>query len=488
MTDTAPALSPREIRIILAGPLVAMFLAALDQTIIAPALPTMARELGGLEDLSWVVTAYLLASTAVTPIFGKLSDLYGRRNLLLIAIGIFVLGSVLCALAPSMLFLIMARAVQGIGGGGLLALPNTVIADVVSPRERGKYQGYFAAVYSVSGIGGPMLGGVMTEHLSWTLVFWINVPLGLIAAFISWRALSHVKGARRAHQIDYLGSILMVLATTSFLLALTSGGHRFAWNSAEILALFAASGIFTVLFIASQFRASEPVLPMSLMANPIVRLTSFIGLIIVMVNASISVYVPLWLELTRGMRPDNSGLALIAPMLAVVAGAVISGQYMRRTGRYKTPPAIGFTLAALALFTFALAADAMPLWLALVMLGFVGLGVGSGFPPLMVATQNAVEPREIGTATGSQAFFRSLGGAIGVSMFGAILLGSLASGGQAVDALKVAAGSADLNHAFSVLFAVEGLVTALGAAGLMALKEIPLRREAASTAKAPARG
>ena len=480
MSEANLKLSAAEIRVILAGPLLAMFLAALDQTIIAPALPTMARELGGFSDLSWVVSSYLLASTAVTPIYGKLSDLFGRRNLLLIAIGIFVFGSVLCALAPNMLMLVLARAVQGIGGGGLLSLPNTVIADVVSPRDRGKYQGYFAAVYALSGIGGPVLGGVMTEYLSWTLVFWINVPMGLFAALVSFKALSHVKTPKRQHRIDYVGSILMVLATLSFLFALTSGGHRYEWLSYEILGLFGLSFILTGLFIRSQFMADEPILPMRLMQNPIVRLTSFIGLIIIMVNASVSIYVPLWLELTRQMRPDEAGLVLIAPMLSIVFGAVISGQYMRLTGRYKLPPTLGFAAGSLILFGFAYGAETLPLIWALVLLAIFGLGLGTGFPALMVATQNAVEPREVGTATGTQAFFRSLGGAIGVSMFGAILLASLSVHGDAALALRQAEGSAQIHHAFSVLFGVAGLVMAIGALSLARLREIPLRQEVAS--------
>jgi EmrB/QacA subfamily drug resistance transporter len=479
MTQTD--LTPRQIRVIMAGPLVAMFLAALDQTIVAPALPTIARDLGSFADLSWVITAYLLASTATTPIFGKLSDLYGRRTLLLVSIGIFILGSIACALAPSMLWLVIARAVQGIGGGGLLALPNTIIADVVSPRDRGKYQGYFAAVYAISGLAGPVLGGVLTEHISWTLVFWLNIPLGLGAAYISYRALSHVKGAKRAHQIDYAGSVLMVAATVTFLLALTFGGHRYAWGSMQIVGLFAVAAIFTLLFGWSQTRASEPVLPLSLFKNPIVRLTSFIGFIIVMVNTSISIYVPLWLELTRGFSPDQSGLALISPMLAVVLGAVISGQYMRLTGLYKRPPAIGFSIAAIALAAFAFYGEAMPLAPAIALLGVIGCGLGTGFPALMVATQNAVETRDIGVATGSQAFFRSLGGSVGVAMFGAILVGALSATGDVSAALRDNSDPVALAHGFSRLFAAAAFVTALGAAALMALKEIPLRHHAPQT-------
>jgi MFS family permease len=349
---------------------------------------------------------------------------------------------------------------------------------VVSPRDRGKYQGYFAAVYAISGLSGPVLGGVLTEHLSWTLVFWLNIPLGLAAAYISYRALSHVKGAKRAHQIDYAGSLLMLAATVTFLLALTFGGHRYAWGSAQIVGLFAVSAAFTLLFGWSQTRASEPVLPLSLLKNPIVRLTSFIGLIIVMVNTSISIYVPLWLELTRGFSPDQSGLALISPMLSVVLGAVISGQYMRFTGRYKRPPAIGFSIAAIGLAAFAFFGETMPLLPAVALLGIIGGGLGTGFPALMVATQNAVETRDIGVATGSQAFFRSLGGSVGVAMFGAILVGALSATGDVSGTLRDNADPVALAHGFARLFAAAAFVTALGAAALMALKEIPLRQHA----------
>ena len=326
------ALSRHDLRGILFGAAVAMFLAALDQTIVAPALPAIARDLGEFNAISWLVTAYLLSSTAVTPIFGKLSDLYGRRRLLLAGLAIFIAGSIACALAPSMVALIMARALQGIGGGALITLPNAIIGDVVPPRERGRYQGFFASVFALSSIAGPVLGGLFTERLSWTLIFWINVPLGLLAVYVSARALARLPVVSRPHRIDYLGSLLIAAATVSFLLAVTWGGHRYPWLSLPIAALLLATLLLGILFILRQRMAEEPILPLSLLANPTIRLTSLIGLLLVMLNIGVSVYVPLFLELARGMGAGTAGLVLIAPMISVVGGALIAGQYMRFVG------------------------------------------------------------------------------------------------------------------------------------------------------------
>jgi EmrB/QacA subfamily drug resistance transporter len=488
------ALSRREIREVLLGAMVAMFLAALDQTIVAPALPPIARDLGEFNAISWVVTAYLLSSTAVTPIFGKLSDLYGRRRLLLAGLAIFIAGSIGCALAPSMVALIVARAVQGVGGGALLSLPNAVIGDVVSPRERGRYQGYFASVYALASVAGPVIGGVFAERLSWTLIFWVNLPLGLVAMYISHHALSRLPITTRPHQIDYAGSFLVAATTVCFLLAITWGGHRYPWFSPEIAMLLLAALVFMFLFLWRQRVAQEPLLPLDLLGNAVVRMTALIGMLLLMIYVSVSVYVPLFLELARGMRADAAGLVLIAPMISVVAGAVIAGQYMRFVGRYKWPPMIGTAVTALGLWTIAHGIETLSLTQIALLLAVVGVGLGTVFPTVLVACQNAVDPRDLGIATASHVFFRSLGGAIGVALFGAIILGFLRSSvalptnADLTDILRPGALTpADLARAaqaFAAFFQAAAVASLLVFVGVALLKEIPLRQHSAAGAAA----
>ena len=492
-------MSRREIRGILSGVLLAMFLGVLDQTIVAPALPTIARDLGQFNAISLVVTAYLLSATAATAIFGKLSDLYGRRRLVMAAVSIFIVGSIGAALAPSMLALIMARAVQGVGGGALMSLPNTVIGDVISPRERGRYQGYFASVYAIASIAGPVMGGFFAQFLSWTLIFWINLPLGLLAVYLSHRSLGRLPAMGRSHDIDYSGSLLMALATIALLLALTWGGHRFAWLSLQIVGLLLLALVLAALFLARQAVAREPVLPLYLLANPVVRNAALVGLLVVMVNISIGVYVPLFLQLQRGMTADMAGLVLIGPMIGTVGGAIVSGQYMRIIGRYKLPPLYGLAVSAAALIALALGVDRLPMTGIVVCLVLLGIGLGTAFPTIMVATQNAVDPADLGIATASHQFFRSLGGALGVALFGALILGMVRSHlaaagldlgpeGDLTEILRqgpaARAAAPYLDGAFAAFFWGAAVAALLAAASLVLLPEIPLRHHAAANAPA----
>jgi EmrB/QacA subfamily drug resistance transporter len=491
--DAAVTAFPRrEVRTIIFGVMLAMLLAGLDQTIVAPALPTIGRELGDFSSIGWVATAYLLSSTAVTPIYGKLSDLYGRRPLLLVGIAIFAAGSLLCALAPDMLTLILARALQGVGGGGLIALANTVVGDVISPRERGRYQGYFASTYAFSSVAGPLLGGVFAERFSWTLIFWINLPLCAIAAVIIDRTLRRLPVRGTRHHIDYPGSLLMVAATTSLLLALTWGGHRWGWLSAPILGLLAAALLLGAGFIWRQSVASEPVLPLPMLGNPVIRLAALVGLLIMLVNVSVIVYLPLYLELSQGLSAAQAGVVLIPEMIGVVMGAVVSGQYMRLVGRYKKVPIAGAAMATLALLLLGLAADRIGVLGVAGGLLAIGIGLGTTMPALLVATQNATTPGDLGTATAVHTFFRTLGGAVGIAALGAVLLGSLADhagllppgtdlamllGAARAPALVAAAGDA-----FSRFFLVAAGLTLLSVLGLLLLKEIPLRHKPAGAA------
>lgn len=479
-------MTPREVRGILLGVLLTMFLAALDQTIVAPALPTIARDLNEFDSVSWVVTAYLLAATAATPILGKLSDLYGRRQMMMISVGVFVLGSFFCALSPSMFALICARGVQGVGGGALISIANTIVADVVSPRERGRYQGYFASVFALASIAGPVLGGFFTQYLNWTVIFWINLPLGALAIYISARALARLPVKGVSHRIDYLGSALIAGSTITLLLALTWGGHRYAWLSVPTLGLFVLAIVLGTLFLRQQSIAQEPVLPLTLLMNPVIRMTSILGLMSMMIYVSTSVYVPLYLEFVRHLDASESGSVLIALMTGVVGGALITGQYMRFRGRYKWPPAIGVAFSALALADLAFGGADRGNVEIITVLMVMGVGLGTVFPAIMVATQNAATGGNMGIATANHAFFRSLGGAIGVALFGALILGIIGShisgahGADLNDILRpgpvLDAVTPYLSQAFSAFFACAAGLAVLCSICLALLKEIPLRQ------------
>ena len=307
--DFIPQLSHQEIRSIIFGIMLAMFLGALDQTIVATALPTIGSHFGDLGDLSWVVTAYLITGTAVTPLYGKLSDIHGRRMMLLTAIVLFVLGSVACALAPSMTALIIARGLQGLGGGGLMALSQTIIADIVSPRERGRYQGYIAAVFATSSVGGPVLGGFLTEHLDWSLIFWINLPMGLAALGMTSNVLKRVPFHPRKHKLDLIGAALMVTAAVAMLLALSWGGRKFDWISAPIGALLLGSAVLWGLFGWRLMTAQEPFLPLTVLGNPVVRCAALAGACAMATLVGMTIFVPLYFEvvLASFRRPVRPG-------------------------------------------------------------------------------------------------------------------------------------------------------------------------------------
>ena len=351
LTQPAP-LDHAAMRRIVIGILLAMFLAALDQTIVATALPTIGRELGDPEHLPWVVTTYLLTSTAVTPLYGKLSDIHGRRLILLTGIGTFVLGSLACALAPSMTALILARALQGLGGGGLISLAQTIIADVVAPRERGRYQGYIAGVFVASSVAGPVLGGFIAEHLHWSLIFWINLPLGLPAFLMTNRVLRRLPRHERPHRLDLLGAVLMVLATTMLLLALSWGGQRYPWGSAPVIGLILGSAVVAVLFVVRLWTAFEPLLPLEVILNPVVASGTATACFAMGVLIGLSVYVPIYLQSVLRLSASASGLAVVALMGGTVVGATISGRFMIHVRHYRRLPVGGLLVATLACWSW----------------------------------------------------------------------------------------------------------------------------------------
>jgi EmrB/QacA subfamily drug resistance transporter len=469
-------LSHAEIRRIVFGIMLAMFLAALDQTIVATALPTIGRSLGAIEDLSWIVTAYLLTSTAVTPLYGKLSDMYGRRAMMLIAIVMFMAGSLAAALAPNMLSLILARGVQGLGAGGLLPLAQTIVGDVVLPKERGRYQTYLSVMWMSAAIAGPFLGGFLSEYSHWSLIFWINIPLGLIALYMSNAVLKELPSVARPHKLDVLGSVLMMAAAVLLLLALTSGGVRFAWTSAPIIGLLLASAACWVLFVARLRRAPEPFLPLNILSNQVVRT----GILLSSFNMSciigLTIFIPMYFELVQGLSSSLSGLSLIPLMVVSNIGAAVAGRGLGYFHHYKRVPLAGLSVSVLALVSLTVYPQ-QSLTSVLMHLGAVGLGIGTVYPVATVAVQNAVPRHQLGIATGTMNFFRALLSAVIVAALGAIIFGGVnlkGGAGEIADVLGASGGSAEVAAVFRWVFAACGAIMAFALFWLVLMEERPL--------------
>jgi EmrB/QacA subfamily drug resistance transporter len=462
------------VRAIVAGIMLAMFLSALEQTIVAPALPAIGRSLGGIDELSWVVTAYLLAVTATTPLFGKLSDIYGRRVVLLWAIGIFIGGSIACALAPTIWILVFARGLQGIGGGGLLPIAQTIIADLLSPQERPVVQGRTSIMFMSASILGPVLGGFFTDQLHWSLIFWINLPLGAVALIMSERALRQLPRNERPHQLDMIGAILMVAAGLSLMLALAWGGTHYPWRSPLIAGLLAGSAMLWGLFAARLLTAREPFIPLTILGGRVTSTITCAAFFGVGTIIGITIYTPLYCETVLGLSASSSGLALIAFMAGTVVGSLTAARLMVRLVHYMRVPlaALLFAVAALAV----LAGDPVNQSIArLVFLLFVlGCGVGPMYPMSTIVMQNAVKPHQLGTATGTLNFFRTLGGAIIVAAFGAIVLGSGAGDAGTTTLESLATAHGDLASAFRWVFIAAVICLAIAFASLLAVEERPL--------------
>lgn len=470
------ALSHPEIRRIVLGIMLAMFLGALDQTIVATALPTIGRHFSNLDDLAWVVTAYLLTGTASSPLYGKLSDIYGRRVVMLTAIAIFIAGSIACAAAPDMHTLIWARALQGLGGGGLMALAQTIVADIVSPRERGRYTGYIGAVFASSSVGGPVLGGFLTEHFDWTLIFWINLPLGLVALAMTSNVLKLVPFHPRKHRLDVLGALLLMLAAVALLLALSWGGRRYGWISGEIGALIAASAVLWGLFAWRLAAVDEPFLPLSVLGNPVVRCAALAGACNMGVLVGMTIFVPLYFEVVLHLSASESGIALIPLMAATVVSSTGIGRAMLHVVRYKWMALTGMAVAIAALAPLAIWPGTLPIAVVLALLTAVGAGIGAVFPISTVCLQNAVARSQMGIATGAANFFRALFSSLVVAILGAIVLGGLGGvSGMSMEMLARSASAHELSYAFSFVFLACGLVLSFGLCFLIAMEERPLR-------------
>jgi EmrB/QacA subfamily drug resistance transporter len=471
MTEPAP-LDRRRLWVVFGGLMLATALGALDQAIVATALPVIVTDLGGIEHLSWVVTSYLLASTASTPLWGKIGDLVGRKSTFLVAIAIFVVGSVLCAVSQTMLQLIAARAVQGVGGGGLLVTSQAVIGDIVSPRERGRYQGIFGAVFAFSSVVGPILGGLVVDAFSWHWVFLINLPIGA-AAFVVI-ALALPAGQRRSeHRIDYLGAVLITSATTCFVLVMTLGGVAYAWLSPLMLGLGAAGVACTAAFVAVEHRAAEPILPLALFRIPAFRVSSALSFLIGGALLGPVTILPLFLQTVNRLSPTESGMRMLALLLAVPVASITTGQVISRTGRYRMFPIAGTACIAIGLFSMSRITESTSAQSMSISMAVLGLGLGMTMQVLVLAVQNAAPYQHLGAATSGVTFFRSMGSVFGVALFGAIFTGRLAAGpGDPEAAAYVAALEAVFLAASP--FGVAGFALAL------MLEEVPLRSSASA--------
>ncbi|MGW3298263.1 MFS transporter [Streptomyces rubiginosohelvolus] len=422
--QAAVEISPRKVRMVFLGLMLTLLLAALDQMIVATALPRIVGELHGLEKMSWAVTAYLLASTIVLPLYGKLGDLFGRKGVFQFAIVVFIIGSALAGWSRTMDELIAFRALQGIGGGGLMIGVQAIIADIVPARERGRYMGLIGAVFGLASVAGPLLGGFFTDHVSWRWCFYINVPFGLVTLAVIAVVLKLPRPAVRP-RLDVLGAALLAAASTCLVLVTSWGGTEYAWGSRTILGLTAGAVVTTVLFVAVEHRAAEPIIPLRLFRDSVFNVTGLVGAVVGIALFGAASYLPTYLQMVDGVSATESGLLMLPMMMGIVGGSIVSGQLVTRTGRYRIYPIVGSAVSVVGMGLLSLLeADTSPLVYSLYQ-AVLGLGIGLVMSVLVLAVQNSVRPSDLGTATSANNYFRQIGGSVGAAIFGTLLAGRL---------------------------------------------------------------
>ncbi|WP_054885043.1 MDR family MFS transporter [Pseudomonas sp. NBRC 111130] len=464
------ALPPTVLRNVLTALMLAIFLGALDQTIVAVSLPAISARFNDVGLLAWVISGYMVAMTVAVPIYGKLGDLYGRRRMILTGISLFTLASIACALAQDMQQLVMARVLQGIGAGGMVSVSQAIIGDFVPPRERGRYQGYFSSMYAVASVAGPVLGGWLTEYLSWRWVFWINLPLGLLALWAIRRALAGMPVQHRQARVDYLGAVLLILGLGSLLLGITLVGQGQPWTAPPVLALFACAVLGLALFVGHERRYDEPLLPMDLFGNRVAVLCWGVIFFASFQSISLTMLMPLRYQGITGAGADSAALHLLPLAMGLPLGAFTGGRMTSRTGRFKPQILAGAVLMPMAIFAMAITPPQSGLLSAVFML-LTGIACGLQFPTSLVGTQSAVQSKDIGVATSTTNLFRSLGGAMGVACMSSLLLALLQQGGfellgnPLLGSLK--AGEADPHTQMKLLETFRQLL--LGSAGIALL-------------------